>query len=91
MLKKLFSIAIAFAAMTACGASGASDAGANTDNDTTATMTQATATDTASARVLVKTTKGDFTVLLYGDTPKHRDNFVKLAREAIMTARCFTA
>lgn len=89
MLKKLFSIAIAFAAMTACGASGASDAGANTDNDTTATMTQATATDTASARVLVKTTKGDFTVLLYGDTPKHRDNFVKLAREGYYDSTLF--
>lgn len=75
--------------MTACGASGAADAGAKTDKDTTATMTQATATDTASARVLVKTTKGDFTVLLYGDTPKHRDNFLKLAREGYYDSTLF--
>ena len=43
-------------------------------------MTQQTA-DTASVRVAVRTTAGNFTVLLYGDTPKHRDNFVKLVNE----------
>lgn len=37
--------------------------------------------DTASVRVAVETTKGNFTILLYGDTPKHRDNFVKLVNE----------
>lgn len=30
-----------------------------------------------SVKVEVKTTAGDFTVLLYGDTPGHRDNFLK--------------
>jgi len=29
----------------------------------------------------IRTTKGDIRVKLYDDTPKHRDNFVKLARE----------
>ena len=49
----------------ACG--NASDA--NASNTTTAnTMTQQTA-DTASVRVAVRTTAGNFTVLLYGDTP----------------------
>ncbi|MDE6135714.1 MAG: peptidylprolyl isomerase [Muribaculaceae bacterium] len=37
--------------------------------------------DSASVRVAVETTKGNFTILLYGDTPKHRDNFVKLVNE----------
>lgn len=32
-------------------------------------------------RVLLKTTLGDITILLYGDTPRHRDNFVKLVKE----------
>lgn len=31
--------------------------------------------------VLIKTSMGDITVKLYNDTPKHRDNFVKLIRE----------
>lgn len=42
---------------------------------------KATQADSANVRVLVKTTMGDFTVMLYGDTPEHRDNFVKLANE----------
>ena len=37
--------------------------------------------DTSSVNVAVKTTEGDFEILLYGDTPKHRDNFVKLVKE----------
>lgn len=32
-------------------------------------------------KVLLKTTLGDITILLYGDTPRHRDNFVKLVKE----------
>ncbi|MDR0970066.1 MAG: peptidylprolyl isomerase [Lentimicrobiaceae bacterium] len=31
--------------------------------------------------VLIKTTKGEITVKLYNDTPKHRDNFIKLVKE----------
>lgn len=33
------------------------------------------------AKIQIHTTLGDITVLLYGDTPLHRDNFIKLARE----------
>ncbi len=43
--------------------------------------TKANQTDSTNVRVLVKTTMGNFTVMLYGDTPHHRDNFVKLANE----------
>ncbi len=32
-----------------------------------------------STKVLIETTKGNMTVVLYDDTPLHRDNFVKLA------------
>lgn len=31
--------------------------------------------------VEIKTSEGDLTVRLFGDTPRHRDNFVKLAKE----------
>lgn len=31
--------------------------------------------------VEIKTTEGNLTVRLFGDTPRHRDNFVKLAKE----------
>ncbi len=33
------------------------------------------------AKVLIHTSMGDITVLLYGDTPLHRDNFLKLVKE----------
>ena len=32
-------------------------------------------------KVLIKTNYGDITVKLYNDTPKHRDNFIKLVNE----------
>jgi len=32
-------------------------------------------------KVLIKTSQGDITVKLYNDTPKHRDNFIKLVNE----------
>lgn len=51
-------------------------------------MTQQPA-DTASVKVAVKTTDGDFTVLLYGDTPRHRDNFVKLVNEGYYNGTLF--
>lgn len=47
-------------------------------------MTNTTATaPAASADALVEfnTTEGNFTVRLFGDTPKHRDNFLKLVKE----------
>lgn len=31
--------------------------------------------------VIIHTTKGDITVMLYNDTPLHRDNFIKLVKE----------
>ncbi len=38
-------------------------------------------TMTENTRVLLKTSLGDITVELYNETPKHRDNFVKLVNE----------
>lgn len=71
--------------LMACGK--ASDATASTiNNDDKMTLQTA---DTASVRVAVKTTAGDFTVLLYGDTPKHRDNFVKLVNEGYYDGTLF--
>ena len=38
-------------------------------------------TDSTDIIVDIATSMGDVKVRLYGDTPKHRDNFVKLANE----------
>lgn len=39
--------------------------------------------------VNISTTKGDIKVRLYGDTPRHRDNFVKLAKEGFYNGVLF--
>ncbi len=45
-------------------------------------MTQTnTTSDNGRTKVQFKTTMGDFTVELYNETPKHRDNFIKLVKE----------
>lgn len=41
------------------------------------------------AKVLIKTSLGDITVHLYDETPKHRDNFLKLAREGFYNGTIF--
>lgn len=84
-LTRAFTIgAMCFAAI-ACH----SEAAAGDDNNSKTKMDNTQAADTASVRVEVETTEGNFTVMLYGDTPKHRDNFVKLAREGYYNGTLF--
>lgn len=40
-------------------------------------------------KVRIKTTEGDITVRLYDETPKHRDNFLKLAKEGYFDGTLF--
>ena len=40
-------------------------------------------------KVRIKTTEGDILVRLYDETPKHRDNFLKLAREGYFNGTLF--
>ncbi len=79
----VLTLALAFVAMSCNRAQAGTDAAsAAAPVDTATTTDKMTAnTDTTSAKVLVETTLGSFTVLLYGDTPLHRDNFLKLASE----------
>lgn len=79
-MKLLRSLWPAFAAMILLSACARSTEADNTEIQSEEKMTEQTP-DTTSVKVLVKTTAGSFTVLLYGDTPKHRDNFVKLVNE----------
>ncbi len=41
------------------------------------------------AKVLIKTTEGDILVRLYDETPRHRDNFIKLAKEGYFDGTLF--
>ncbi len=81
-LLPLDAIALLFAACAGSDAASAAESNNSTE------MTEQTP-DTASVKVAVKTTAGDFTVLLYGDTPKHRDNFVRLVNEGYYDGTLF--
>ena len=41
------------------------------------------------AKVTIKTTEGDITVRLYDETPRHRDNFLKLAQDGYYNGTLF--
>lgn len=86
---RLLPLLLAAMCSGACGAkadAAQDDSKLSKDN---MTKNEKAAPDTASARVRVKTTLGDITVLLYGDTPRHRDNFLKLAREGFYDGTLF--
>lgn len=52
-----------------------------------------TATETTPAgpdkKVIISTSEGDIEVVLYGDTPKHQANFIKLAKEGYYDGTLF--
>lgn len=56
---------------------------------TTTTDTMTTNIDTTGTKVRIEISMGTFTVLLYNDTPIHRDNFVKLASEGYYNGTLF--
>lgn len=72
-----------------CGKADGGSAGAadkTTDKETAVMNMTTMANDTADVNkedvtVKISTTMGDIRVRLYGDTPRHRDNFIKLAKE----------
>ena len=39
--------------------------------------------DVGETTVRLETTMGNITVKLYNETPRHRDNFIKLAKEGV--------
>lgn len=51
--------------------------------------TTATTADNGRTKVEFKTTMGDFTVELYNETPKHRDNFIKLVTDSFYNGVLF--
>lgn len=73
---KIFLICLAFIALTACNAGSKRQTNHHMENE---------------KRTLVKleTTMGNITVALYNETPKHRDNFIKLVKEGVYDSTLF--
>lgn len=91
-MKRIISLAmwvLISLAGTLAACSKASADPAATDNQATSQMKKDTTATAGDVKVIVETTMGNFTVLLYGDTPGHRDNFLKLAREGFYNGTLF--
>lgn len=73
---KILLICLAFIALTACNAGSKRQTNHHMENE---------------KRTLVKleTTMGNITVALYNETPKHRDNFIKLVKERVYDSTLF--
>ena len=73
---KILIICLAFIALTACNAGSKRQTNHHMENE---------------KRTLVKleTTMGNITVALYNETPKHRDNFIKLVKEGVYDSTLF--
>ena len=94
-MKRLFLylfLLIPLLVLNACGSASATkneQTISTTDKNETPNMTAKQTTDTNSMKIKFVTTEGDFTVLLYGDTPLHRDNFIKLVKEGFYNGTLF--
>ena len=72
-------------ALTACGGSNNVN-----PNDSNSQQPEATTMQpTKDAKVLISTSEGDIEILLYGATPKHQANFIKLASEGYYDGTLF--
>jgi peptidylprolyl isomerase/peptidyl-prolyl cis-trans isomerase B (cyclophilin B) len=71
-MKKIIIIVMTFALMSSI---------AIAQKNKNITMENQTVQATGDALVEIKTSVGDITIRLYGETPKHRDNFLKLVND----------
>lgn len=85
----LLSLALVLVTTVACSMKNGSSANAATNAAQQSSSTTATVNDNKNPRVKLETSMGDIVVELYNDTPKHRDNFLKLAREGFYDGLLF--
>lgn len=72
-----------------CGGNGKDTPADKTSTMTTSATAPSAPVSTEDSIVIISTTAGDITVRLFGDTPKHRNNFLKLAREGFYNGTLF--
>lgn len=87
-MKKIMIAASLFALMAVTVGCKQADSASAANAETTLTndinnndMSDTTNVNKEDAIVKISTTMGDIKVRLFGDTPRHRDNFIKLAKE----------
>jgi len=86
MVRHFFTLVLFVACLTACGAGTEK---ATSKNDTDMTDKATTTTEQRDRTVEIKTTEGDIVVRLFGDTPRHQANFIKLVEEGFYNGTLF--
>lgn len=71
------------------GESNSLNQNSNSETMSAATNEGAPAVAGPDKKVVISTTEGDIEVTLYGDTPKHQENFIKLAKEGYYNGTLF--
>ncbi len=89
MIKKLILCFLPAIGLVACGAKAQEANETTTNQDQETAMTNNTIPAKDDAKVLIKTTEGDIEIVLYGDTPKHQENFLKLVKEGYYNGTLF--
>ena len=89
MHKILLSLTTLLISLASCNAGATTDSAANNNPTSEMESNNTTAPDTSSAMVDIKTSLGDIRILLYGETPKHRDNFIKLVESDFYNGTLF--
>ena len=81
MMKKIvFSVMLAVLAAASCAMTGQKAGSESSDNKKQDSIMTTSITD-GCTRVLINTSLGNIEIALYNNTPKHRDNFLKLVRD----------
>lgn len=96
MRKTLLFLTALVMTVTSCSAGASSSESGSEGGDSVKsevksnTMTMDTSNaSTGNVLVDISTSEGDIRVMLYGDTPKHRDNFVKLVEDGFYNGTLF--
>lgn len=90
MIKKFLIGCLPVVCLAACSAKAQeTETEQNANNPSETTMAEQTKATNDDAKVLIHTSEGDIEVLLYGDTPKHQENFLKLAKEGYYDGTLF--
>lgn len=86
MIKKLTWVASLFFALTACASANADKNPAENEKEMADTTTATVAKDRL---VEIETTEGKIVVKLFGDTPRHQANFIKLVNDGTYNGTLF--
>lgn len=88
-MKNFLTSAMVCLALASCAGHSAASSESSDSTKTISEMNETTPTDTNNVMVEIETTLGSFTVMLYGDTPLHRDNFLKLVADSTYNGTLF--